>query len=79
VTIAAERLAAATLTRAVHVTSSSEVWPLLARGPWRRAGVVIGDLFIAVSMVLCIPLGILAVGMPIALGVRLLLWLGGLL
>jgi hypothetical protein len=78
VTLAAERLDAIALTRAL-VTTSSQVWPLVARGPWRRAAAVIGELFAAVGVVLCIPLAILAVGIPIVLGVRLLLWIVGLL
>jgi hypothetical protein len=32
-----------------------------------------------VAIVLCIPFVILAIGIPIALGVRSLLWIGGLL
>ena len=53
------------------------VSPRITRGPWRRAAAIIGELFGAVAVVLCIPLAILAVGIPIALGVRLLLWVGG--
>ena len=78
-TIATQRLEETTLTRALLVTTSNQVWPLVARGPLRRAAALIGELFGAVAIVLCVPLARLAVGMPIALGVRLLLWLGGLL
>ena len=55
------------------------VSPLVGRGPWRRAAAVVGEVFGAAGIILCIPLAILAVGIPIALVVRLLLWLGGLL
>ena len=66
-------------------------WPLAARldatradavpgpGRFRRAGVVVGDLLGAAAIVLCIPFVILAIGAPIALLLRLLLWIGGLL
>jgi len=39
---------------------------------------VVGDLLTAVAVVLCIPFVILAIGIPIALCVRLLVWSGGL-
>lgn len=42
-------------------------------------GVVVGDLLAAGAIVLGIPFAILAVGIPIALFVRLVLWIGGLL
>jgi hypothetical protein len=41
--------------------------------------VVIGDLCAAVGIALCIPVVLLGIGIPIALCVRLLLWIGGLL
>ena len=44
-----------------------------------RATVVIGDLLGGTAMILCIPLGILLIGLPIALGVRALLWMTGML
>ena len=34
-----------------------------------------GDLLGAVGVVLCVPIVIVAIGIPIVLGVRLLLWL----
>jgi hypothetical protein len=45
--------------------------------PFRRAAAMIGDLLGAVAIVLCIPAVILAIGIPIALCVRLLLWIAG--
>lgn len=50
----------------------------VAPGPFRRAAIGAGDLLGAMAVVLCIPLVIVAVGIPIALCVRLLLWIGGL-
>ena len=48
------------------------------RGALGRAGAVLGDVLGAVVMVLLVPLAILAVGLPIALVLRLILWMVGL-
>ena len=53
--------------------------PLLVPGPFRRVASVIGDLLGATAIVLCIPFVILAVAMPLVLGIRLLMWLAALL
>jgi len=79
VTFATGRLEEATLTRAAAATMFNQARPLVVPGPLRRAALVIGDLLAAVGIVLCIPLGILAIGIPIALCVRLLSWIAGLL
>jgi hypothetical protein len=79
VTFATNRLEEGTLTRAALATTFNQARPPIVPGPLRRAAVVIGDLFAALGIVLCIPLVILAIGIPIALCVRLLLWIGGLL
>jgi hypothetical protein len=79
VTFATGRLEEATLTRAALATTFNEVRPLVVPGRLWRAAVVVGDLLGAVAIVLCIPFVILAIGIPIALCVRLLLWIGGLL
>jgi hypothetical protein len=79
VTFATSHLEEATLTRAALATRSNQARPLVVPGLLRRAAVVTGDLFAAVGIVLCIPLVILGIGIPIALCVRLLLWIGGLL
>ena len=68
----------ATLTRAALATPFNQARPLVVPGPLRRTAAVIGDLLSALGIVLCIPLVILAIGMPIVLCVRLLLWIGGL-
>ncbi len=78
-TFATNRLEAGTLTRATLATPFKLARPLVGSGPLRRAAAVIGDLFAAVGVVLCIPFVILAIGIPIALCVRLLLWIAGLL
>jgi hypothetical protein len=78
-TFAAGRLEEATLTRAALVTTFDQARALTVPGPFRRAAVVVGDLLGAVAIVLCIPFVILAIGIPIALCVRLLLRIGGLL
>ena len=77
-TVAAERLEEATLTRTALAAPFDRTRALAVPGPFRRAAVVVGDLVGAVGVVLCIPLVILAIGIPIALCVRLLLWMAGL-
>jgi hypothetical protein len=79
VTLATGHLEDVALTRAASATTFGQAQPLVVRGPFRRAAVVVGDLLGAVAIVLCIPLAILAIGTPIALCLRLLLWIGGLL
>jgi hypothetical protein len=79
VTFATNRAEEGTLTRAALATTFNQVRTLVVPGPLRRVTVVIGDLFAALGIVLCIPLVILAIGIPIALCARLLLWIGGLL
>ena len=75
-TFATGRLDEATLTRAALARTFTQDRPLVVAGALRRAAVVIGDLFAAVGIVLGIPFVILAIGIPIALCVRLLLWIG---
>ena len=53
--------------------------PLANAGALRRVAAVGGDLLAALAVVLSLPFVILAIGIPIALCVRLLLWIGGLL
>jgi hypothetical protein len=45
----------------------------------RGAATVVGDIAGGAAMILCIPLGILAIGIPLALGLRLLMWMARLL
>ena len=53
--------------------------PLVIPGLVRRAATVSGDVLSAVAIVLCIPFVILAIGIPLALCVRFLLWIVGML
>jgi hypothetical protein len=48
-------------------------------GPLRRAAIVLGDLLALTGLVLCLPFVILALGTPVVLFVRLLLWISGAL
>jgi hypothetical protein len=52
--------------------------PVIVRGFLRRAAATIGDLLVGLAVVLCIPFVILAIGMPIALGAKFLLWIAGM-
>jgi hypothetical protein len=78
-TVAAGRLKEATLTGAALTTTFDQARAPVDPGPFRQAAVVVGDVLGAVAIVLCLPFLILAIGIPIALCVRLLLWIGGLL
>jgi hypothetical protein len=79
VTFATRRLEEATLARTGFATTLNKARPIVVPGRlWRAAGIA-GDLLGAVAVVLCIPFVIVAIGIPIAMGVRLLLWIGGLL
>jgi hypothetical protein len=79
VTFATGRLEEASLTRARLASTFHHAGPLVGAGRPRRAAVFAGDLLAGVALVLCIPFVILAIGIPIALAVQLLLWIAGLL
>ena len=68
-----------TLARAPSATAVDHVRPLIVPGFLWRAAMVIGDLLSAMGVVLCIPFVILAIGIPIALCVRFVLWIVGML
>ena len=78
-TFTTNRPLAATLTRSPFATAVDQARPPIVPGLLRRAARVIGDLVAAVGIVLCIPFMILAIGIPIALSVRFLLWITGML
>lgn len=78
-TLAAGRLDDAMLTSTALAPTFDQARALIVPGPFRRAAVLVGDLLGAVATVLCIPFVILAIGIPIALCVRLLLWIARLL
>ena len=78
-TFTTNRSLAATLTTAPFAPAVAQPRPLNVPGlPW-RAALAIGDLLGAVGIVLCLPFVILAVGIPIALCVRFMLWITGML
>jgi len=52
---------------------------VIVPGALWRAALMVGDLLGALGIVLCLPFVILAVGLPIALCLRLLLWMTGML
>jgi hypothetical protein len=79
VTFATARLEDATLTRAALGTTLDDRGSLIVPGRLWHAAAVVGDVLAAVALVLCIPVVILVIGIPIALFVRVLLWVGGLL
>ena len=56
------------------MNARSRTRALIVPGPFRRAAAVVGDLLFAVAIVLCIPFVLLAIGIPIAVFVRLMLW-----
>jgi hypothetical protein len=75
VTVATGRVDTATMMGATLTTSVIGARPLLPTGRLRRTIALADDVLEAVGVVLCIPFVILAIGLPIALGVRLLLWI----
>ena len=60
-------------------TAADHPRPPIGPGLLRRAASTIGDLLVGLVIVLCIPFVILALGIPIALGGRFLLWIAGML
>ena len=76
-TLAANQPLAATLARPPFATAVDHARPLIVPGLVRRAAIVIGDLLALAGIVLCIPVVILAIGTPLVLCVRLLLWIAG--
>ena len=68
-----------TLTTSALTASLSHAPRLEGFGSLRRAAGVVGEFLAVVGIVCCIPFVILAIGLPIALAVRLLMWVGGVL
>lgn len=66
---------AATITSPVPASTLSSGPPLAMPRLLRRVPEVLGDLLALVGIVFCIPFVILAIGTPIALFVRLALWI----
>ena len=78
-TVASTQLEDRALTRRALATTLNQAPPAAVAGWFRRPAAVAADLLGLLAIVLCIPFVILAIGIPIALCGRLLLWLGGLL
>jgi hypothetical protein len=78
-TTATGHLARARLARTAPGTGFIQSSRLVVPGRLRRAVVLAGDLMGTVAVALCVPFVILAIGTPIALLLRLLLWVGKLL
>lgn len=78
-TVASTQVEDRALTRRALATPLNQARPVAVAGWFRRPAAVAGDLLGLLAIVLCIPFVILAIGIPIALCGRLLLWLGGLL
>ena len=78
-TVATGHLDDATLTKTALATTFDPARPLAVPRALRRSALAVGDLLAALALVLCIPFVILVIGTPIALCLRLLLWIGGLL
>jgi hypothetical protein len=74
---ATARRKAAPASRALATTVGPAT--LVVPGSLRRAAGVIGELLALVAIVFCFPVVILAIGIPVALFVRLLLWVGSVL
>jgi hypothetical protein len=79
VTFATNQPLAATLTRAPFATAVDHTQPLIVPGLLWRVAMAIGELFAAVGIVLCLPVAILVIGIPLALFVRFLLWIAAVL
>jgi hypothetical protein len=76
-TSAARRLDEAAPALTTFATTADQAAEAAVPGLVRRAAAVIGDLLGVLAIGLAIPVAILAIGIPIALGVRVLLWIGG--
>ena len=69
---------AAALSPSRLATATTQPGVIVPGALW-RAALMVGDLLGALGIVLCLPFVILAVGLPIALCLRLLLWMTGML
>ena len=68
-----------TLTSAPLTATLSQVPRVELFGSLTRAVGAVGEFLVLVGIVCCIPFVILGIGIPIALAVRFLLWVGGVL
>ncbi len=65
---------AATLTGPALATGVIDARPIVLPRLLRRAAEVVGDLLALAGIALCLPFVIVAIGIPFALCVRLVLW-----
>ena len=72
-------VAATAATAVTPVNTYSGQPPAVRAGSMRRASSFIGDVLIGLAIILCIPFVLLVLGAPLALGVRFLLWITGML
>jgi hypothetical protein len=80
VTVSTNRPVAAALAMSSFTAAVDQARPLIgAPGLLRRSVHIIGDVVAVMGVVLCIPFVILAIGTPIALCVRFLVWIAGML
>ena len=69
----------AALASAPLTANLSEVPRVELFGSLTHAVGVVGEVLVLVGIVFCIPFVVLGIGIPIALAVRFLLWVGGVL
>jgi hypothetical protein len=67
----------ATLTETALGTPFNPARPLVVPALLRRAAEVVGDLLGLAGIALALPFVILGIGIPFALCIRLVLWIGG--
>jgi hypothetical protein len=79
VTIATTESQQGTLAATALVTASDHARPAVVPGFVRRAAATVGDLLGVAAIGLALPFVILAIGTPLALGIRVVLWIVGLL
>jgi len=65
------------VTRSTRRRFAASAWAPFAHTPVGLVAASIADVLAALFVVLCIPFAILAIGTPLALCARLLLWLTG--
>ena len=78
-TLTSDRPVSPTFTTPPFTAMVGQIVPPIVRGGLWRAPRIAGDLLGAMAVVFSIPFVILAIGLPIALGVRFLLWIAGML
>lgn len=78
-TIATTESRQGTLATTALGTTSDHARPVVVPGVVRRAAATVGDLLGVAAIGLALPFVILAIGTPLALGIRVVLWIVGML